>query len=129
MGNAGPINIPPAQKIEVGQDGTISIHAQGQSAGNLVQIDRIKLVNPAPATLAKGPDGLMRVYDNRAVVTAPADPNVTVKSGFLENSNVNAVNELTSILSLARQYEMHIKLMATAKKDSESASRLLQITG
>nr|MBP8191019.1 flagellar basal body rod protein FlgF [Aquabacterium sp.] len=31
MGNAGPIAVPPEQKIEIGKDGTISIRALGEA--------------------------------------------------------------------------------------------------
>ena len=31
MGNAGPIAVPPEQKVEIGQDGTISIRALGEA--------------------------------------------------------------------------------------------------
>ena len=46
LGNGGPIAIPPAQKLEIGSDGTISIVPEGQSANTLAVMDRIKLVNP-----------------------------------------------------------------------------------
>lgn len=129
LGNGGPINIPPAQKIEIGQDGTISIHAQGQTPGALVQVDRLKLVNPDLKTLSKGTDGLFHLLDGQNGGIAPPDASVKITSGFIEGSNVNAVSELTGMLTLARQYEMHIKLMSTVEKDSESAARLLQLNG
>src|SRR5512143_2647468 len=46
MGQGGPIAIPPAEKIEIGTDGTISIRPLGEQASTLVQVDKIKLVNP-----------------------------------------------------------------------------------
>ncbi|HEY6529037.1 MAG TPA: flagellar basal-body rod protein FlgF [Cellvibrionaceae bacterium] len=127
LGNGGPINIPPAQKVEFGEDGTISVHAQGQTAAALVQIDRIKLVKPDLNTVSKGPDGLFHILSNPAGSTLPADANVKLIGGSLENSNVNAVQELTGLLTLARQYEMHVKMMSTVEKNSESAARLLQL--
>jgi flagellar basal-body rod protein FlgF len=127
LGNGGPINIPPAQKVEFGEDGTISVHAQGQTAAALVQIDRIKLVKPDLNTVSKGPDGLFHILANPAGSTLPADANVKLIGGSLENSNVNAVSELTGLLTLARQYEMHVKMMSTVEKNSESAARLLQL--
>ncbi|MEY4590600.1 MAG: hypothetical protein RL497_2676 [Pseudomonadota bacterium] len=127
LGNSGPITIPPAKKIEFSQDGTISVHAQGQTASALVQVDRIKLVKPDASTVSKGPDGLLRVLSNAAGGVLPADPTVKVIGGSLENSNVNAVQELTGLLTLARQYEMHVKMMSTVEKNSEASSRLLQM--
>lgn len=123
MGNDGPIALPPLQKLEIGSDGTLSIVAQGQGAEAMVEIDRIKLVNPELAGVSKGEDGLFR---QEGGVPAQADAGVSVITGFLEGSNVNAVDEFTQILSLTRQYEMQLKLMQTTEQNSESSARLLQ---
>lgn len=124
LGNAGPVAVPPNSKVEIGTDGTISIIATGQGVDAPAAIDRIKLVKPDPGTLSKSEDGLFRQLDNPEPLNP--DGSVSVISGFLEASNVSAVNELTSMLTLARQYEMHVKLMATAKENSESSARLMQ---
>ena len=56
------------------------------------------------------------------------DVTVQLESGYLESSNVNAVHELTSILSLARQFELEVRLMQNAKENDEAASRLMQVS-
>ncbi len=56
----------------------------------------------------------------------PPDANQRVASGFLESSNVNAVEEMISNLQLSRQYEMQVKVMTTANENSEATARLLQ---
>ncbi len=124
-GNNGPIALPPSSKVAIGDDGTISIVAQGEGPENLVEIDRIKLVNPNLAQMEKSPDGLFR-HDEIAVLDADADVQIT--SGALEGSNVNTVEAFTEILSLSRQYEMQVKLMQTVKEHSESSARLLQMS-
>ncbi|MDQ2077338.1 flagellar basal-body rod protein FlgF [Marinimicrobium sp. ABcell2] len=125
MGNDGPIALPALQKMEIGIDGTLSIVAQGQGPEAMVEIDRIKLVNPDLQNMTKGEDGLFR-----QIVGGDAFPDaaVTVVSGSLEGSNVNAIHEFTQILSLSRQYEMQLKLMSTVKENSEHSARLLQIS-
>lgn len=126
LGNGGPIAVPPSAKMEVGADGTISVIPLGQPADAIAEVDRIKLVNPDSDTIEKGLDGLVRVKgDNPPAVI---DGNVRLEPGFLEGSNVNAVESLTEILSLARQYELHVKVMSTADQNSEAAARLLQIS-
>ena len=123
--SGGPVALPPSEKIEIGRDGTITVIAQGQGPDAPVQVDRIRLVNPPTETLEKLGAGLMRSrIPGQQVV---ADANVTLVSGHLEGSNVNAVNELTSMLSLARQYEMNVKLMNTAKENSEASTRMMQM--
>lgn len=125
MGNAGPIAVPPEQKVEIGQDGTISIRALGENPNVLAEVDRIKLVNPDPKSMEKGTDGLIRVKGQPAV---EADATVQLTSGFLEASNVNAVEEMTAILSLSRQFELSVKMMRTAEDNSSAMARVLQIS-
>ncbi|MBA4243144.1 flagellar basal body rod protein FlgF [Ectopseudomonas hydrolytica] len=125
MGNAGPIAVPPEQKVEIGQDGTISIRALGENPNVLAEVDRIKLVNPDPKSLEKGADGLIRVKGQPEV---EADATVQVTSGFLEASNVNAVEEMTAILSLSRQFELSVKMMRTAEDNASAMARVLQIS-
>ena len=88
-------------------------------------VDRILLANPGLNEVRKGNDGLFRLLDPEADLQA--DAGVRVISGFIEGSNVNAVDELVGILGLSRQYEMQVKLMQTVKENSETSSRLLQL--
>lgn len=125
MGNAGPIALPPEQKVEIGDDGTISVHALGEAPNVLAEVDRIKLVNPDLKQMEKGLDGLMRYTGAEEL---PVDANVRVTSGFLESSNVNAVAEMTSMLALSRQFELSVKMMRTAEDNSAAMSRVLQIS-
>ncbi|MEB0041396.1 MULTISPECIES: flagellar basal body rod protein FlgF [unclassified Pseudomonas] len=123
MGNGGPIAVPPEQQIEIGADGTISIRSLGESPKVMAQIDRIKLVKPDLSNMEKGPDGLLHTKDGKP---AAVNGDVQVESGFLHASNVNAVEEMTQVLALSRQFELHIKMMKTAETNDESVARVLQ---
>ncbi|MFC3150012.1 flagellar basal-body rod protein FlgF [Litoribrevibacter euphylliae] len=126
MGEDGPIFIPPASQINVANDGTISlIPAEGQAA-DVVELGRLKLVNPEIETLDKGTDGLFRVKDQPGVVFEQ-DPTVQVTSGFLESSNVNTINAMTEMMSHQRQYELQVKMMKTTEENAEKVASLLQI--
>jgi flagellar basal-body rod protein FlgF len=124
IGEGGPIAIPQAEKIEIANDGTISIKPIGSAANALAQLDRIKLVNPELSQIHKETDGLIRLKDGN---TAPADASVALASGYLETSNVNAVSSLVKMIGLQRQYEMQVKMMATAQENSAASARLLQL--
>ncbi len=124
LGNAGPIALPPFEKLEIGGDGTISIRELGQGPQVMSVLDRIKLVNPNVQDLVKGEDGLFRRRDGGQEI---ADGNVRVVSGYLEGSNVNVVDAMVEMISLTRNYELNIKLMQTAERNSEVSSQLLQI--
>ncbi len=125
LGEGGtPISIPPAEKLEIGVDGTISIRPVGQGENALATLDRIKLVNPELAELTKGEDGLMRT---RSGEPALADANVRVISGALETSNVNAVEAMVNMIELARHYEMQVKMMSAAKETDAASTKLLSM--
>ena len=125
LGEGGPITIPPQEKIEIGIDGSISIVSAGEAPQTPAQLDRLRLVNPAPDNIEKDASGYLRTRDGGALV---ADATVTVTSGFIEASNVSAIEEFTSVLALARQYELHVKMMSTAQSNSEASARLLQMS-
>ena len=125
LGANGPINIPENKIVQVGSDGTISMVGQDQGPEALVEVGRLKLVNPDVLALEKGDDGLFRQKDGLNALPAAE---VTVRGNMLEGSNVNAIDEFTQILSLARQYEMQVKVMKTAEENSASSAQLLQMS-
>lgn len=124
MGNGGPITLPPYEKLEIGQDGTISIVPLGQAETDIAIIDRVKLVNPEVEELEKSEDGLLRMKNGDI---ANADADVQLSTGALEGSNVNAVASLVTMIELSRQYEMHIKVMKAAEEADQSSSKLLSM--
>ncbi|MHA7879496.1 MAG: flagellar basal-body rod protein FlgF [Saccharospirillum sp.] len=126
VGNGGPIVLPPFEKVDIGNDGTISIRPQGAGPDELLIIDNLKLVNPDLQNFEKGTDGLFRPREGEPVL--PADPVLQVVTGFVEGSNVNPVNELTNILALNRQYEMQVKMMKTAEEVSRASEQLLRLS-
>ena len=124
MGRGGPVALPPYESILFGADGSITIRPQGQGPEALVLVDHLKLVNPEPDQIYKAANG--NLYGKQEEVFAVA-PEVRVSSGFVESSNVNAINELTQILSLARQFELEVKMMKTAETNDEAATQLMRI--
>lgn len=124
LGDGGPIALPQSEAILIGNDGTISIRPVGQDPTTLAQVDRIKLVKPAPAEMIKGEDGLFR---SRGGGNLLPDATVTVTKGALESSNVSVVNEMISMIETARQYEMAVKAMRSAQENDAAGARILRI--
>ncbi|GAB4059406.1 flagellar basal-body rod protein FlgF [Uliginosibacterium sediminicola] len=120
MGDGGPITIPPDNSIEVGQDGTITTTPLTGAKTSASAIARFKLVNPAAADLVRGEDGLFRTQ-----TPAAQDDSVRVSGGYLEGSNVNVVDQIVSMMSLARQFEMQIKMLDTAQQDDKAATAII----
>jgi flagellar basal-body rod protein FlgF len=125
LGDGGPLSIPPGRNIAVAKDGTISLVPDGSAATGLTSIGRLKLVNPPEADLVRGDDGLFRLRDGNP---AEADPKVSLISGALESSNVNVVDEMVNMISLARQFDMHMKLLQHAENNDGKASQLLSMS-
>jgi flagellar basal-body rod protein FlgF len=125
LGEGGePITIPPAQKMEIGTDGTITVVPQGLNATNSVVVERIKLVNPDPANLEKREDGLMHAKQAGAI---PADANVTLIQGSLESSNVNALAAMVEMIELSRNFELQSKVMKNIDDTSGASAKLMQM--
>ncbi|WP_018873721.1 flagellar basal-body rod protein FlgF [Thioalkalivibrio sp. ALJ16] len=122
LGDGGPIAIPPAEQIEIGTDGTISVRPLGVGPEALAAVERIRLVNPDTDDLQRGDDGLFRLADGGE---APADAEVRVVSGMLEGSNVNTIEALTRMIELSRHFEMQVKMMDSANTLEQSSNRLL----
>lgn len=124
LGNSGPIAIPPTEKIEIGADGTISALPVGEDAATLAVLDRIKLVAPDERALTKTGQGLLRLGNG---ADAAPDAGVTLVSGQLESSNVNAIEQMAAMIDYARQYEMQIKMMSTARDNADQSASLMRL--
>jgi flagellar basal-body rod protein FlgF len=121
LSESGPIVLPPATTMAIGNDGTITVVPQGSAPFAATQVDRIK--NPATKDLQKGEDGLMRLKSGGKAKT---DESVQVTPGELESSNVNAAQSLINMIELQRLYEFQVKSMNSSDTNEQSAQRMLQ---
>ena len=112
----------------------LTINAQGQvtvllpgstTPTNVGQIGLTRFINKA---------GLKPIGDNLftespasgAVLTGlPGSPGFgTLQQGYLETSNVNAVQEITDLITAQRAYEMNSKVVSAADQMLQDTSRL-----
>ena len=124
LGDGGPITIPPAEKIQIAGDGTISIVPDGGDPNSLAILDRIKLVKPNPKDLIKNTQGFIQLKNGGE---AEADAAVTLEAGALENSNVNAIEQMINMINASREFEAHMKTMQTVDENDQTLARLLQL--
>jgi len=122
QGDGGPISIPPEVKVSVGIDGTVSVVPESGAQNTVNVVGRVKLVNPPEADLVRGADGLFRLKDGSA---APVDEQARIAAGYSEGSNVNAAEQMVTMISLARQFEMQMKVLSTADANDRAATQLL----
>lgn len=121
QGDGGAISIPPDQKVSIGGDGTVSVIPETGAQNTVNAIGRIKLVNPPEGSMVRGEDGFFRVAGGSATL----DDQVKLISGTLEGSNVNPVEQMVSMISLGRQFEMQMKMLTTAETNDRSASNII----
>lgn len=122
IGDGGSISLPPDTRVTIARDGTVSTVPQGNRPNQVTALGRIKLVNPEEAQLVRGADGLFRLGSGGV---APADAQVKLIGRSLEGSNVNAVDAMVSMITLARQFDMQVKMMQNADSNERQANQLL----
>ena len=126
IGDGGPISVPPNSDINIASDGTVSVISHdSQQPGPANTIGRIKLVNPDNKGLVRGDDGLFRQTDG---TPAQNDPNVRLVDGSLEGSNVNPVDSMVNMITLARSFEMQMSLMKNAENNAAKATQILALS-
>jgi len=111
------ITVPPnTTSLSIAQDGTVSAIVAGNTAPQqLGQLMMANFINPAGLE----PVG-QNLYKESAASGTPqeAQPGTngmgTIKQGFLENSNVNVVEELISMIQTQRAYDLNSKAVQTS---------------
>lgn len=125
MGDAGTLAVPPGSSVTIASDGSISALGPGDPANAVAVMGQLKLVNPPPAELVRGDDGLFRL---RGGSPAQADPNVVLLPGALEGSNASPVSSMVAMLDSARRFEMQMKMLHTADANDQQANQILSVS-
>jgi flagellar basal-body rod protein FlgF len=121
LGEGGPIALPIHRKVEIGQDGTVSILGPGANAEMQV-VDKLKLVRAEASELTKNEAGLLVARDGQLLET---DATVQVRAGHLEGANVSAVEEMVATMSLNRTFEIQMKLFKAADDMTSTGNKLI----
>ena len=114
-----------AQSIAINASGEVEVSLQGQTTPTqLGQLQLSTFVNP---------NGLQAMGDNlfmetpasgNALVNNPGlDGTGTLLQGYLENSNVNPVTEITTLIVAQRAYEMNTKVLTAVDKMLQSLNQ------
>lgn len=116
-----------AEQISVGQDGVVSVRVPGQTA--VQQVGTIQLVrfpNPAGLDASMGRNLLLETDASGAPVLG--DPGTEgigfLAQGFLENSNVQVVEEIINMIVAQRAYEANSKVIQTADEMLQLANNV-----
>jgi len=124
LGEAGPITLPLIGTPTIAPDGTIMVADPAVPDQPPEELGRIKLAGWQGSPIAKGLDGLFRVEGGGVL---PRDDEATVKTGSLEQSNVNTTEVLVDMIDAQRLFAMRSKLIATARDVDESGAQLMRL--
>ena len=119
-----PIVLPPYTSISVTDIGEVLVQQPGAPTGELISAGFIGSTTSQLDQLTKSLDGQIRKADG----TVP-DPDQTGKfgQGFLEGSNVNAIEELVKNLDMQRQFEINVKLIKKASDLDSAGTKLMSL--
>ena len=122
LGEGGPIQLPEFDSVHIAVDGRISVLPRGEPL--MVEVDQIKRVDLAAGQLQKNSAGLLVTLDG---APAAADDNVVLAAGFLESSNVSAIDQLVGTMSLSRLFETQVKMMKAAEDLSSAGNSMIRV--
>jgi flagellar basal-body rod protein FlgF len=125
LSDSGPISIPPDVVVSIAKDGTISTVEAGSKPGVSIQLARLKLVNPPQENLVRSDDGLFVTKDGEP---AENDANVTVVGGAIESSNVNVVDAMVDMITLARSFELNMDVLKRAETNDAKATEFMALS-
>ena len=122
------ITIPTdAELITVGSDGTVSVTVPGSATPQ--QLGTLQLVRFANAAGLDARLGRNLLLETQSSGTPQAgqpgmDGLGTVEQGFLENSNVQVVEEILNMIIAQRAYEANSKTITTADEMLQTANNI-----
>ena len=121
------ITVPAeATAIQITRDGIVEVTLAGQTDPQQIgQLEIASFINPA---------GLEGIGDNlfletpasgTATTATAGSPGLgTLMQGYLENSNVNAVEEICSLIVAQRAYEMNARVITAADEMLQATTQL-----
>jgi len=124
------ITIPQnAQNLSVGEDGTVTALVPGsQLPQQLGQIQLARFVNPAGLSPVGGHNLYTQTAASGAPIVSQAGLNGTgtLQGGYLENSNVQVVQEIVNMITSQRAFEANSKAITAADEMLQTANQIVR---
>lgn len=119
LGANGPIVIEPGfDSIQIQNNGQIVVSRNGQTetAGSLsvVEITRPRILEAAGNNMFRLPDLAALGYAFGEIVQAPANIDGMLKSGALEQSNVDIAEQMSELILTQRSYQFNARTISTS---------------
>ncbi|KGB52784.1 flagellar basal-body rod protein FlgF [Sphingopyxis sp. SE2] len=124
QGTQGPVTIPPADAINIDQEGRVWVVPQGGDPENPQEVDRLRLATPAGSEIVKGLDGLFRVKGGGIL---PDDPEARLLTRSIEGSNVTATSTLVEMIEASRSWDTQLKMISDVRDMDSATANLMQL--
>jgi flagellar basal-body rod protein FlgG len=121
------VSVPQeATAIQITRDGIVEVTLTGQSDPQQIgQLELASFINPAGLEANGDNLNLETPASGSPKVSTPGTPGfVTLMQGYLELSNVNAVEEISALIVAQRAYEMNARVITAADEMLQSTTNL-----
>tara|TARA_Y100000385_G_scaffold229866_2_gene241394 strand:+ start:2226 stop:2981 length:756 start_codon:yes stop_codon:yes gene_type:complete len=119
-----PIILPNFTSMSITDIGEVLVQEPGAPDGQLTNVGFIGSTSSEIDELVKSLDGNIRKADG----TVPAaDQTARFGQGFLEASNVSAIEELIRNIDMQRQFEINVKLIKKASDLDSAGAKLMNL--
>lgn len=121
------ISVPnDARDVSINESGEVFAKIDGQvTPVNLGQLELATFANEGGLEAVGGNLFLETPASGAATPGAPAEPGYgAIMQGFLEQSNVNVVTEITNMITAQRAYEMNSKVISTSEQMMSTTNRM-----
>ena len=126
----GAITIPdgtPESDVHVGVDGTVSTVLADGTLSQLGQISVARFRNPAGLSSEGGNLYAVTPASGQEILGTAADPGfASIRNGMLEQSNVEVVTELVSLITAQRAYEVNSRAVRAGDEMLSNTNDILR---
>ena len=119
-----PIVLPDFTSISITDIGEVLVQQTGALDGEMTSVGFIGSTTTELEQLVKSLDGNIRKADGSV---PDADQTARFGQGFLEASNVNAIEELVRNIDMQRQFEINVKLIKKASDLDSAGTKLMSL--
>jgi flagellar basal-body rod protein FlgF len=119
-----PIILPNFTSMSITDIGEVLVQQAGAPDGELTSVGFIGSTSAEIDQLIKSLDGNIRKADGSV---PDADQTARFGQGFLESSNVSAIEELIRNIDMQRQFEINVKLIKKASDLDSASAKLMNL--
>jgi len=108
LGTGGPIQLPNIQNLTQGE---ISINESGEVVADGKKIGTLQIAQFPDTSVLKKDGGTYFVADGDSKSSVADGKSTVIRQGYLEDSNVNGIEEMVQMIELSRGFESAQKTM------------------